>query len=119
LKPTHPEPLGQPDGVVVPEPEVPDAVDLGELVRVEEPAKEEAAVDERGPFVALRRNRVDPADPGGLVRVDLQGPASKLVSREAQDLAGRVGVGSGRDGGLKGRHSRLRPGRRERDRPGR
>ena len=62
---TAPPPCGR---LVVAEPQVADAVDLGDLRSVEQAAEDEAAVDEGGALVALRRDGVDAADPRGAGR---------------------------------------------------
>ena len=43
------------DGVVVPQPDIADAVDLGDLLLVEQPAEDQAPIDEGGALVALGR----------------------------------------------------------------
>ena len=80
-------------GVVKPQPEITDPMDLGDLHLVEQSAQNEAAIDQRRALVALRRNGVDPADPRGAVGVDLHRALAQLVCRQAEDLGVRLVAG--------------------------
>jgi hypothetical protein len=86
---------------VVGEPQVADAVDLFDLRGGEQAAQDQAAIDDRGALVALRRDGVDAADPRRLVRVDAQRALAQLGGGQAEDgrvAEARAVVGRGRRG---------------------
>ncbi|MEZ4309867.1 MAG: hypothetical protein R3F14_17655 [Polyangiaceae bacterium] len=70
------------------EPLIADLVNGGDLLLGEEAAEDDAAIDEGRALVALGRDGVGAADPGSLVRVDLEGALAQLGGGEAEDLGG-------------------------------
>jgi hypothetical protein len=74
------------------QPSIAGHVDLGDMLLGQKASKNQPSIDDRGALVRLRRDGVDPPDPGRAVGVDLERALSELLRGEAQDPRRGEGV---------------------------